>query len=172
MKVHLPMPFRLGLRKINCGVNKYSIVLMSLVPLVLAYLAEYLLQLQVCNLCYYQRYIYYGSLSVGMVSWFAVRRRFLLYWFVALLFLCNAGLAFYHMGVEYGWFGLPDSCSSNIDYNASIDEIILAIKGNSGSTCDEVQWKFILSIAGWNFLYTMVCLFYITIYLLAKHRNL
>jgi len=71
----------------------------------------------------------------------------------ALVYAVSAGLAFYHTGVEYGYWPGPAICSGgavNIDVAnlaASLDQPA------SGPSCEDVQWRFFgISMAGYNLL--------------------
>ncbi len=74
---------------------------------------------------------------------------------VALVYVVSTGLAFYHTGVEYGYWPGPAICSGaaglgGIDVNdlgASLGE-----KADAPS-CEDVQWRFLgVSMAGYNLL--------------------
>jgi len=71
----------------------------------------------------------------------------------ALVYAVSAGLAFYHTGVEYGYWPGPALCAGgggavNIeDLSASLSQ-----KAN-GPSCEDVQWRFLgVSMAGYNLL--------------------
>ncbi len=71
----------------------------------------------------------------------------------ALVYAVSAGLAFFHIGVEYGYWPGPAICAgggvdiSVADLAASLNEAA------SGPSCEEVQWRlFGVSMAGYNLL--------------------
>ena len=74
----------------------------------------------------------------------------------SLVYAVSAGLAFYHTGVEYGYWPGPALCADGVasgaainldDLNASLD------KPAHGPSCDEAQWRlFGVSMAGYNLL--------------------
>lgn len=113
-----------------------------------------------CPLCLRQREIYWAILAmagVGLLLW-RIRdtRRFLegLNILIGLVFLCGAGIAFYHMGVEYGWFPPPPGCATQSAQDAAAS----AMSGNlrlderiATASCTKVPWSFLgLSMAAWN----------------------
>jgi disulfide bond formation protein DsbB len=65
--------------------------------------------------------------------------------------LGGAALAFYHAGVEQGWWAGPDTCvAARID-GLSTAELIARIKAAPLVRCDEIPWSFLgLSMAAWN----------------------
>lgn len=70
----------------------------------------------------------------------------------ALVYLVSAGLAFVHVGVEYGYWPGPAICAAGgpVDLtgiSASLDQ------PSTGPSCEDVQWRFLgLSMAGYNLL--------------------
>ena len=73
----------------------------------------------------------------------------------ALVYAVSSGLAFYHTGVEYGYWPGPAICSGggglgDIDINnlgASLTE------KTDAPSCEDVQWRFLgVSMAGYNLL--------------------
>lgn len=70
----------------------------------------------------------------------------------ALVYLVSAGLAFFHVGVEYGYWPGPAICAAGgpVDLNdvsASLDQ------PSAGPGCEDVQWRFLgVSMAGYNLL--------------------
>jgi disulfide bond formation protein DsbB len=108
-----------------------------------------------CPLCLQQRWAYYFSLPVLGLIWFrmlsnkadldVVRWGLIV---VAIAMAINAGLGFYHSGVEWGWFEGPTACTSGAGLSGGLPDLSKARVIN----CSEVQWRFAgLSFAGWNF---------------------
>jgi disulfide bond formation protein DsbB len=72
---------------------------------------------------------------------------------VGMVFLCGAGIAFYHMGVEYGWFPAPAGCAvpTPQDAAAAATGDLGLSKRMATSSCTDVPWAMLgLSMAGWN----------------------
>ncbi len=92
----------------------------------------------------------------------------------ALVYAVSAGLAFYHTGVEYGYWPGPAICSGgggalDIDINdlgASLTE------KTDAPSCEDVQWRFLgVSMAGYNLL-ASAGLFALTLFAaLSETRN-
>lgn len=119
-----------------------------------AFIAQFGFSLHPCDLCIYQRYPYaailllagYGALRVK-----TPRAQRLLLIACGLLFAVDAGIAFYHTGVEYGWFPGPSACSSDSAGGQSLEEMRAAIMNAPLVTCAQAMaYIFGLSMAAWN----------------------
>ncbi|WDI32820.1 disulfide bond formation protein B [Hyphococcus flavus] len=70
----------------------------------------------------------------------------------ALVYAVSAGLAFFHIGVEYGYWPGPALCAAGgtvdlTDVAASLNQ------PSTGPSCEDVQWRFLgVSMAGYNLL--------------------
>ncbi len=107
-----------------------------------------------CALCLQQRWAYYFSLPILGLIWIrmatinsdidVVRWGLIV---VAVVMLANAGLGFYHSGVEWGWFEGPAACSSGAGLSGGLPDLSTAKVIN----CSDAQWHLLgLSFAGWN----------------------
>jgi len=114
---------------------------------------QYLGGFEPCRLCYWQRYPYMAAIAVAVLG---VASRFVRLALVALvaLFFVDAGLAFYHVGVEEGLFALPAGCASA--GTASTIEELRAQLMTAAPACDQVSVSFLgLSLSAWNGLTAM-----------------
>lgn len=135
-----------------------AVCAVSLVALAAAYISQYWGGLQPCSLCYLQRYPYFAVIPMsGLAYLFAreVPRNSYTNLFMslsALAMFTGAGIAGYHVGVEYGWWLGPDACASDVAGNGSIEDELRAMQQAAIVRCDEVQWTlFGVSMAGYNF---------------------
>lgn len=70
----------------------------------------------------------------------------------ALVYSVSTGLAFFHVGVEYGYWPGPAICAAGgpVDLSgiaSSLDQ------PSAGPSCEDVQWRFLgVSMAGYNLL--------------------
>jgi disulfide bond formation protein DsbB len=142
-----------------------SLILLASVALVGgALLFQYVGGLQPCELCLYQRWPYYAAIALALVA-LAVRRRDMKATVVALcglLFLADAGLAFYHVGVEQHWFAGPTACTGGVSAGGDLADFKARLMARQPVNCDEPQWSlFGVTLAGWNLLaslgLTMFC---------------
>ncbi|MGB1548556.1 MAG: disulfide bond formation protein B [Alphaproteobacteria bacterium] len=123
----------------------------SLAALGAAYGFEFIGGLKPCVLCLYQR-VPYGltaGLGVGALLFYRPAAAVPLGILFALLFLGGAGLSFYHLGVEQGWFTLPPACGG--ETGRSLETLRESLATTAPVPCDEVAWSFFgISLAGFN----------------------
>ena len=123
----------------------------SVSALLVAFLFEHVAGLEPCDLCWYQRYIYFVILIISVFNLLTFRRYNVLKFSLplcTLVFCSGTGLAIYHLGVEQGWFA--SGCATVITGD-SIEEIRSSVLATTVVRCDEVSWSFLqLSMAGWN----------------------
>jgi disulfide bond formation protein DsbB len=109
-----------------------------------------------CELCLYERWPYYAAIVLALVAVAVDGRGRLATLAVALcglLFLVDAALAFYHVGVEQHWFAGPTACTGPISKAKTVAELKAQIMGQLPVRCDEPQWTlFGVSLAGYNLL--------------------
>ncbi|MCB2081236.1 MAG: disulfide bond formation protein B [Rickettsiales bacterium] len=126
-----------------------------------AYTAEYGFGLRPCILCLYQRipYAAVGLLAlITLVRHRTVRVGALLLMSV-LAFSVEAGIAFYHVGVEYHWWAGTSGCTPGTDPTDSIELLRQQIAEAPLVSCDEPALVVLgLSMAGWNIVYALVLL--------------
>ena len=75
---------------------------------------------------------------------------------IAGLALTNAGLSFYHIGVEQLFWQSPASCSGALDSGLSSGELLDLLLATPVIRCDEIAWTFLgVSMAGWNMMFSL-----------------
>ncbi len=133
--------------------------------LITAYIAQYGFGLWPCELCLWQRIAFYIVIILAIIRLLLqnnqLRKLLLLIAIIALV--ANAGLAFFHTGVEQGWWQGLSSCDGGVaisGYN-SLEELRAHILNTPAVRCDKpaiVIWGitmasanifFCLSLAGW-----------------------
>ncbi len=110
-----------------------------------------------CKLCIWQRYPY-GIVAVLAAALFFLHdkkaAKFLLLP-IAAASLYNAGLAFFHVGVEYHWWTFASDCVATNVYKegATVEEMLAALKAAPIVRCDErVPFLFGMTMAFYNVL--------------------
>jgi len=128
-----------------------------------AWFFQLVLDIRPCPLCLEQRYAYYLAVPLGaLVAWAAAKRapRSTLVAglvLLALAALANAGLGFYHAGVEWGFWQGPTECSGPMLDLGKAGSLLDNLDKVKVIRCDEVQWRFLgLSLAGYNVLISLV----------------
>ncbi|MGQ0674745.1 MAG: disulfide bond formation protein B [Rhodospirillales bacterium] len=109
--------------------------------------------LEPCILCYYQRYPWYAVIGLMAVALAWARLRAGLLVLAAILLIANAGIAFYHVGVEHKLFEGPAVCASGTITGATLDALRAQLAGKKVVRCDEPAFLlFGVSMAGYNLL--------------------
>jgi len=117
---------------------------------------QYLGGLMPCKLCIWQRWPHAVIILLSILGLLALRPK-LVFTLIILASLTNAGLAGYHAGVEWGFWSGPSSCSGLVDSSLSASAVLDQLLQTPVVRCDEVVWSlFGLSMAGWNFLFSLL----------------
>ena len=148
----------------------------SLAALIAAYLSQYAGGLEPCPLCLYQRLPYGAIIVLGAVAVLLIgrgRNPVALIALIGGLFALDSGIAFYHVGVEQGWFEGLASCAGGGATPATIDELrSMLLDQPPPPPCDQVQWSlFGVSLAAYNMLYAASMAVIILIGAAALHRK-
>lgn len=114
--------------------------------------SQYIGGLEPCILCYYQRYPWYAAVAVALLALVLPgKARAALLGVCALLFVVGAGIAAYHVGVEYKVFEGPAACGSVTITGQSVDALRAQLVGKPIVRCDQAAWTlFGISMAGYN----------------------
>ena len=127
-----------------------------------AYIFEYGFGLQPCMLCLYQRVPHFLEVLIGGTAFFVAwkvkkpKKAALLVFLAALLYFGEAGLAFYHTGVEHHWWeSFLEACTHPLATNSPQD-LLHEIERAKSVRCDAVPWQmFGISMAGYNALLSL-----------------
>ena len=125
-----------------------------------AYISQYFLDMQPCQLCFWQRKPFFIIiilailfLTIGQLK----NYQKLAIQIAILLLLINAAIAFYHSGVEQKWFEGLDSCSPPAIQINNVEDLKLALEKTKVARCDQPQFMFLnLSMASWNVIYCLL----------------
>jgi disulfide bond formation protein DsbB len=133
----------------------FLILCASAAALAAALVAQYFFDLQPCTLCLYQRMPYVATAFLAMLA--MVRRlpaRFMtsLLGLCAVIYAVNAGIAFFHVGVEQHWWQGLASCSGGKGGAHSVEDLKALLAGPIKiASCDQIAWSlFGISMAGYN----------------------
>lgn len=138
------------------------VFLLSAWPLLLAYGSQILAHLHPCHLCLLQRYPYMAIILLSAVSvGFAKKHRNValsVLFICAIIFMIDAGIAIYHVGVEQHWISGPVSCTSSPMGDLSLEQLRAQIMAAPVVACDSpVILLFGISMAAANFAYALFC---------------
>ena len=131
----------------------------SLGALAGALVAETVYQLAPCPLCIYQRWPYVATALLAALA-MATRGRWpvLFIGLGCLVFAGESVLAFYHVGVEQGWFEGLAACAGAGETPATLEALrAQLLEGPPPPRCDQPAWTlFGISMAGYNVIYAAV----------------
>ena len=109
-----------------------------------------------CELCLTERYAFYAGAPLALLAAYLAGRgahglaRALLV-LIAFVFLLNAALAFYHVGVEEHWWPGPSACTGALNAPVDVKDLAAALNSTRVVRCDEAQLRILgLSLAGWD----------------------
>ena len=129
--------------------------LLSAGLLSVAFAFEYFGGLTPCKLCIWQR-VPHGLIILVTLLGLVLSRTGHVLLIIALLALTNAGISFYHVGVEQALWAGPTSCSGTLNNNLSSGALLDQLLATPVARCDDVAWSFLgVSMAGWNLLFSL-----------------
>ena len=133
--------------------NLILIVILFFVSLVLisAFIIEYMLGHQPCKLCLYERIPYILSMLLIIKILFVKKYEKITLFILFLIFIASAVLAFYHFGIEQGFFSESFVCKvGDLSGTLSKEQLLEQLNKNSIS-CKEVSFRVLgLSLATIN----------------------
>ena len=149
--------------------NLILIVILFFVSLVLisAFVIEYGLGHQPCNLCLYERIPYILSILLIIKILFFKKYEKITLFILFLIFIASAVLAFYHFGIEQGFFSESFVCKvGDLSGTLSKEQLLEQLNKNSIS-CKDVSFRVLgLSLATINtILSIMLSVIFLKLYL-------
>ncbi len=123
--------------------KNWSIILLliSLVALASALIAEYFFNLTPCEMCLKQRYPYYALISMVIIFYFLKKSNNI--WFLLLvetLVLYGLFYSIWHVGIEQSFLEGPASCSTSLMQTDSIQDLKKQITNKPVINCSEIIW--------------------------------
>lgn len=138
-----------------------------------AYIAQYVYGHAPCELCYWQRGPLWAVVVAGPVLLLGGRR-----WasaallIVAVLFLIEAGIALFHIGVEQFWWAGTEACTAKPAAGTDAASLREQLLGTPVATCDKIGWTFLgLSMATWNLPFSLLLATFMIIALVRYARR-
>ncbi len=115
-----------------------------------------------CTLCLDQREAHWTALAIavaGLVAQLGFKARTVAGAAVgatALVYAVSAGLAFFHAGVEFGYWPGPASCAAVGPGVADPTDLENALNAKThGPSCEDAAWRFLgVSMAGYNLIFS------------------
>ena len=110
-----------------------------------------------CKLCLYERIPYFLSILLIIKIIFIEKYKKITLLILFLVFMCSTILAFYHFGIEQGFFSESLACTSgDLSKTHSKEELLQQLKLNSIS-CKDVSFRILgLSLAAINTIFSIL----------------
>ena len=146
--------------KMTKQINKkflFSILVFTFLILVSAFIIEHQLDHEPCKLCLYERIPYFLSMLLIIKMIFIIKYERVTLLILFLVFISSAALAFYHFGIEQGFFNESLACvTGDLSKALSKEELLEQLKQNSIS-CKDVSFRILgLSLAAINSIFSLV----------------
>ena len=145
--------------KMTKQINKkilFSILIFISFVLIFAFVIEYKLNYQPCKLCLYERIPYFLSILLIVKIFFIKSYEKITLLILSIIFVISALLAFYHFGIEQGFFNESLACAaSDTSKLLSKEQLLEQLKLNNIS-CKNVNFRIMgLSLATINVFFSI-----------------
>ena len=135
------------------------ILFYSLFAIFFALYIEYILQYKACKLCLYQRIPYLIAIFFSFIGFNYFKNEKILI-LIVIIFSISALISGYHFGIENNIFKEFSGCSVDSMEIINKDELLKSLSKNVTS-CKDVNFKlFGMSLAGINFLLSLLIIIY------------
>ena len=140
--------------------NFYLFILFySLLAIFFALYVEYILQFKPCKLCLYQRMPYIVAIFISFIGYNYFKNDKILI-LIILIFSISALISGYHFGIENNIFEEFSGCTAGTLEIIDKSELLKSLNENVPS-CKDVNFKlFGISLAGINFLFSLLIVIY------------
>ena len=139
--------------------NIFLIAVLAIISLTIisTLIIQYWLGHEPCKLCLYERIPYFLSMLLIVKILFIKKYEKITLLILSLVFISSAALAFYHFGIEQGFFSESLACTTgDLSKTLSKEELLEQLKQNSIS-CKDVSFKILgLSLAAINTTFSFV----------------
>ena len=139
--------------------NIFLIVILAIISLTIisALIVQYWLGHEPCRLCLYERIPYFLSMLLITKIFFIKKYERITLLILFLVFMSSAVLAFYHFGIEQGFFSESLVCKTgDLSKTLSKEELLQQLKQNSIG-CKNVSFRILgLSLAAINTIFSLV----------------
>ena len=134
------------------------LLIISSISIITALIAEFVFNLQPCELCLKQRHPYYLMILISLFIFFIpFKSKLFGYLLIQLSSIYGLFYAIWHVGVENNLLSGPSGCSAGLDITENTVNLKEQILSKQVISCDEVIWSFFgISAASIN---TIVLLF-------------
>ena len=139
--------------------NIFLIVIFVVISLTItsALIIQYWLGHEPCKLCLYQRIPYFLAILLIIKMFFFKKYEKITLLILTLIFVSSTALAFYHFGIEQGFFSESLACTApDLSKTLSKEQLLEQLKQNNIS-CKDVSFRILgLSLAAINTIFSLV----------------
>ena len=139
--------------------NIFLIIIFAVISLAIisALIIQYWLGHEPCKLCLYQRIPYFLAILLIIKIFFFKKYEKITLLILTLIFVSSATLAFYHFGIEQGFFSESLACTApDLSKTLSKEQLLEQLKQNNIS-CKDVSFRILgLSLAAINTIFSLV----------------
>ena len=130
----------------------------SILILLSAYFIEYVLGYEACNLCLIGRIPYFFVIIFSLFFFFFKKFKKTILILIFICFISSVLIAFYHLGVEQGFFDESLVCQmKELKQNITATELFKELENNKSKSCKDVKFRiFGLSLATINLFISLV----------------
>ena len=134
----------------------FSILVFTSLVLVSAFVIEHQLGHEPCKLCLYERIPYFLSVLLIIKMFYIKKNQRVTLLILFLAFISSAALAFYHFGIEQGFFSESLACTAgDLSKTYSKEQLLEQLKQNTIS-CKDVSFRILgLSLAAINTIFSL-----------------
>ena len=146
---------------VNFKENTYLtiLILVSFIVLSIAYIIQYLLGYQPCNLCLLERIPYILSLIILILNYKFKKNQIFFSVLLFLIFIFSFLISFYHFGIEQGFITEASVCSNDNKTLLISKDAVLKSLQNVTISCKDVAFKiFGLSLTTYNMIISLIML--------------
>ena len=139
--------------------NIFLIVIFAVISLTIisALIIQYWLGHEPCRLCLYERIPYFLSMLLIIKIIFIKKYERIILLILFLVFMSSTTLAFYHFGIEQGFFSESLACTTgDLSKTLSKEELLEQLKQNRIS-CKDVSFRILgFSLAAINTIFSLI----------------
>jgi|TARA_B100000949_G_scaffold79367_1_gene70844 disulfide bond formation protein DsbB len=139
--------------------NIFLIVILAIISLTIisALIIQYWLGHDPCKLCLYERIPYFLSMLLLIKIIFIKKYERIILLILFLVFMSSTTLAFYHFGIEQGFFSESLACTTgDLSKTLSKEELLEQLKQNRIS-CKDVSFRILgFSLAAINTIFSLI----------------
>ena len=145
----------------------------STLILLSAYFIEHVLGYEACNLCLIGRIPYFFVITFCLIFFFFKKFEKILLILIFISFISSTLIAFYHFGIEQGFFDESLVCQiKTLKQNMSTVELLQELENNKPKSCKNVNFKiFGLSLATINLFISLILSATTLIYIFKYETN-